>query len=75
MPVVTMRAASQNGGIAIVLIGSAAPTVPDLAINALHLPLIVFVLLDPSPPSSISSPTLTDARCRTPTGAECSDMF
>ena len=49
MPVVTMSAASQNGGLAIVLVGSAAPTVPDLAINVLQLRIIVTVRLDPAP--------------------------
>ena len=51
MPVVTMSAASQNGGLATVLIGSAAPTIPNLTINVLQLPLYVAFPLDLWPPS------------------------
>ena len=54
MQVVTTRAASQNGGLATILVGSAAPTVPDLAINVLQLPLVVSVRMDPSPPPAAS---------------------
>ena len=50
MPVVTMRAASQNGGLATILVGSAAPTVSGLAINAQQLPLDVVFPLDLWPP-------------------------
>ena len=55
MPVVTTRAASQNGGLATVLVGSAAPTVSGLAINAQQFPLGVLFPLDLWPPS-FSSP-------------------
>ena len=55
MPVVTTRAASQNGGLATVVVGSAAPTVSGLAINAQQLPLYVVFPLDLWPPS-FSSP-------------------
>ena len=55
MPVVTTRAASQNGGLATVLVGSAAPTVSGLAINAQQLPLDVVFPLDLWTPS-FSSP-------------------
>ena len=49
MPVVTTRAASQNGGLATVVVGSAAPTVSGLAINAQQLPLDVVFPLDLCP--------------------------
>ena len=55
MSVVTTRAASQNGGLATVRVGIAAPTISDLAINVLQLPLDVVFPLDLCPPS-FSSP-------------------
>ena len=55
MPVVTTRAASQNGGLATVVVGSAAPTRSGLAINVLQFPLGVLFPLDLWPPS-FSSP-------------------
>ena len=55
MPVVTTRAASQNGGLATVRVGIAAPTGSGLAINVLQLPLDVVFPLDLWPPS-FSSP-------------------
>ena len=55
MPVVTTRAASQNGGLATVVVGSAAPTGSGLDINAQQLPLGVVFPLDLWPPS-FSSP-------------------
>ena len=55
MPVVTTRAASQNGGLATVRVGIAAPTISNLAINVLQLPLDVVFPLDLWPPS-FSSP-------------------
>ena len=55
MPVVTTRVTSQNGGLATVVVGIAAPTVSGLAINAQQLPLDVVFPLDLWPPS-FSSP-------------------
>ena len=55
MPVVTTSVASQNGGLATVLVGSIAPTVPDLAINVQQLRIVIVVRLDPAPPP-FSSP-------------------
>ena len=62
MPVVTTRAASQNGGLATVLVGSAAPTVSGLAINAQQLPLNVVFPLDLWPPSFSSPASRAKAR-------------
>ena len=55
MPVVTMREASQNGGLATVVVGIAASTVSGLAINAQQLPLDVGFPLDLWP-HSFSTP-------------------
>ena len=46
LSVVTMRAASQNGDLATVLVGSAAPTVSGLAINVLQHHRVVLFPLD-----------------------------
>ena len=62
MPVVTMRAASQNGGLATVVVGRAAPTVSGLAINAQQLPLGVLFPLDLWPPSFSSPASRANAR-------------
>ena len=56
MLVVTMKEDSQNGGLATILDVRAAPTIPDLTINVLQLPLVVAVRLDPTPPP-VASPT------------------
>ena len=62
MPVVTTRAASQNGGLATVVVGRAAPTVSGLAINAQQLPLGVLFPLDLWPPSFSSPASRANAR-------------
>ena len=46
MPVVTTRATSQNGGLATVRVGIAAPTSSGLAINAQQFHLAVLFPLD-----------------------------
>ena len=61
MPVVTTRVTSQNGGLATVVIGSAAPTVSGLAINAQQFPLAVLFPLDLWPPSFSSPATRANA--------------
>ena len=50
MPVVTTRASSQNGGLATVRVGIAAPTGSGFAINAQQFPLAVLLPLDRLPP-------------------------
>ena len=62
MPVVTTRAASQNGGLATVVVGSAAPTVSGLAINVLQLPLGIVFPLDLWPPLFSSPASRANAR-------------
>ena len=62
MPVVTTRVTSQNGGLATVVVGIAAPTVSSLTINVQQLPLDDVFPLDLWPPSFSSSESCANDR-------------